>query len=89
MKSQCLENEMEYKDWRECPQWYCIKTILNNNDGTIKRELVSDEKTKIPIVIQGTEKPLDGVYETTEATTYYTYHRSYEEDIQQLATARI
>ena len=83
MRGQCLENEMEYKGWRECPQWYCIKTILNNNDGTIKRELVSDEKTKIPIVIQGTEKPLDGVFE------YYTYHRGYEEDIRQLVTARI
>ena len=47
----CIRAEMEYREWRECPQWYCVKTLFRA-DGTMESEIVSDEKTKIPIAIQ-------------------------------------
>lgn len=83
----CIKAEMEYREWRECPQWYCVKTTLHA-DGRIESEVVADEKSKIPIAIQSAEKPLDGVYETMEATTYYTYCRGYKEATKQVALAK-
>ena len=58
----CIKAEMEYREWRECPLWYCVKTLLRA-DGKMESEIVSDEKTKIPIAIQSLEKPQDGVFE--------------------------
>ena len=75
--------EMEYREWRECPQWYCVKTTLYTS-GKVESEIVTDEKTKIPLVIQDIQKPSDGTWETMEATTYYTYHRDYKEAADQV-----
>lgn len=79
----CIAAEMEYREWRECPQWYCVKTTLHTS-GKVESEIVADEKTGIPIAIQDTQKPADGTYETVEATTYYTYHRGYKEAAEQV-----
>ncbi|MEG1562558.1 MAG: hypothetical protein RR365_02335 [Bacteroides sp.] len=84
----CLKSEMEYRAWRECPQWYCLKTTFHNN-GSIESELIVDEKTKLPLIIQDAEKPADGVFETATATVYYTYHRGYEEAARQMAVANV
>ncbi len=70
------------------PRWYCVKTILHN-DGRIEAEFVKDEKTGIVILMRSPDKPLDGVFETTESTTYYSYHDSYEEAAQQIAAAKM
>jgi hypothetical protein len=88
LNKQCIELEMEYREWRESPQWYCVKTVLHS-DGRIESEIMVDEKTKLAIVIQDLDKPMDGVYETYEATTYYTYHQGYVEAARQLAAARV
>ena len=40
----CIKAEMEYREWRECPLWYCVKTLLRA-DGKMESEIVSDEKT--------------------------------------------
>lgn len=82
----CIRAEMEYREWRECPLWYCVKTLLGI-DGTMKSEIVSDEKTKIPITIQSVEKPQDGVFEDASGTTYYTYHQGYKAAAKQVAAA--
>ena len=74
----CIASEMEYREWSECPQWYCVKTTLHA-DSKVESEIVADEKTGIPIAIQDAQKPADGTYETMETTTYYTYHRGYKE----------
>lgn len=84
---QCIQEEMEYREWREAPHWYCVKTTLHNN-GKMESEIVADEKTNIAIVIQQAEKPLDGVFETMSSTIYYTYHRGYEEAKRQMMAAR-
>lgn len=83
----CLKAESEYRDWRECPLWYCVKTKLRN-DGTVECEIVSDEKSKIAIAIQSAEKPLDGVWEDVSGVTYYTYHAGYKEAAKQVALAK-
>lgn len=87
MNKQCVEVEVEYLEWRKAPKWYCVKTTLHS-DGTIESEIMKDEKTKLPIAIQDFEKPQDGVYETAEATTYYTYHQGYKEAERQVAAAK-
>lgn len=79
----CIEAEQEYRAWRECPQWYCVKTTYSH-DGAIRSEMVLDEKTQLPFVIQDAEKPADGVYETMTATEYYTYHMGYDEALRQI-----
>ena len=58
-------------------------------DGKMESEIVSDEKTKIPIAIQSLEKPQDGVFEDASGTTYYTYHQGYEAAAKQVAAASI
>lgn len=88
MTNQCIEVEMEYREWRECPLWYCLKTVLHN-DGRIESEIMADEKTKVAIAIQSFDKPLDGVFETAEATTYYSYHAGYKEAARHLSAARV
>ena len=45
MDKQCIKEEMEYRKWREAPQWYCVKTTFHN-DGKMESEIVADEKTK-------------------------------------------
>lgn len=87
MKNQCIEAEMEYREWRESHLWYCVKTTLHN-DGRIESEIVTDEKTKKPIAIKDTDKPLDGVFETATATTYYSYHAGYKEATRQVNAAK-
>ena len=84
----CIKAEMEYREWRECPLWYCVKTLLRA-DGKMESEIVSDEKTKIPIAIQSLEKPQDGVFAEVGATTYYTYCQGYEEAERQLMLAKV
>ena len=84
----CIEAEVEYREWSKCPQWYCVKTTLHTS-GKIESEVVADENSGIPIAIQTAEKPLDGVFETMEATTYYTYCRGYEEAAKQVALAKM
>lgn len=79
----CIAAEVEYQEWRECPQWYCVKTTLHTN-GKVESEIVTDEKTKIPLVIQDVQKPSDGTWETRDATIYYTYHRGYKEAAEQV-----
>lgn len=83
----CIKAEMEYREWRECPLWYCVKTKLRA-DGKVESEIVSDEKTKIAIAIQSADKPLDGVFEDTSGVTYYTYHAGYAEAAKQVALAK-
>lgn len=87
MKNQCLEVEMEYREWRETPLWYCVKTTLHN-DGRVESEIVTNEKTKLPMVIQDTEKPQDGVFETATETVYYSYHAGYKEAERQVRAAK-
>ncbi len=70
--------EAEFRNWSETPLWYCVITVLYNN-GKIEGEIMTDRKTKTPVVLRGLEKPLDGAYETDEAITYYTYHQGYAE----------
>ncbi len=86
MNNSCLQTEMEYREWRKCPQWYCVKTTYHY-DGRIESELVCDETTKLPIVIQDIMKPLDGVYETAAAMSYFTYHAGYIAAIRQITEA--
>lgn len=87
MKNQCLEVEVEYREWRETSLWYCVKTTLHS-DGRIESEIVTDEKTKQPIAIKDTDKPLDGVFETATETTYYSYHAGYKEAMRQVNAAK-
>lgn len=89
IEQQCIREETEYRDWKKCPLWYCVKTLFNMNTGKMESEIVRDEKTKQLIAIQDTEKPLDGVYETASGTIYYTYHRGYAEAAKQVAAATI
>ncbi len=65
------------------PGWYCVKTEFRNN-GIITCDFIKDEKTGIPIALDMQGKPLDGVYEDAQATTYFTYHDSYEEAFEQI-----
>lgn len=88
MNEKCIQEEMEYREWSEAPQWYCVKTTFHSN-GKIESEIVTDEKTKLAIVIQQAEKPLDGAYEMVNCTIYYTYHRGYKEAERQILAARI
>lgn len=83
----CIKTEVEYRNWRECPLWYCVKTKLRA-DGKVESEIVSDEKTKIAITIQSADKPLDGVFEDASGVTYYTYHAGYAEAAKQVALAK-
>lgn len=83
----CIKAECEYREWRECPLWYCVKTKFRA-DGKVESEIVSDEKTKIAIAIQSADKPLDGVFEDTSGVTYYTYHAGYAEAAKQVALAK-
>lgn len=87
-EQQCLEAENEYRAWSECPLWYCVKTVFKN-DGTLTSEFYADEKTKLPVMVQSREKPMDGVFEDATGTTYYTYHQGYEAAARQIAAARI
>lgn len=80
----CIRAEMEYREWRECPQWYCVKTTLHQ-DGTVESKIVADEKTNISIALQCDEKPLDEVFETMTEAIYYTYHAGYEAAVRQMA----
>lgn len=80
------EEKVEYRDKRVLPHWYCVKTTMNF-DGEIESEIVTDEKTKLPLMIQAEEKPQDGVFETAIATTYYTYHDGYRAAARQLEAA--
>ena len=84
---ECIKAECEYREWRECPLWYCVKTKLRA-DGKVESEIVSDEKTKIAITIQSADKPLDGVFEDASGVTYYTYHAGYAEAAKQVALAK-
>lgn len=83
----CIKAEVEYQEWRECPQWYCVKTTYHNT-GEIESEIMCEEKTNIPIAIQSDKKPNDGVFETMSATIYYTYHRGYKEAAKQVELAK-
>lgn len=65
------------------PGWYCVKTEFRNN-GSITSDFIRDEETGVPITLDIQEKPLDGVYEDAQATTYFTYHYSYEEAFGQI-----
>ncbi len=85
---QDIELEQKYRDWRESPLWYCVKTIYHNS-GKIESEIVKDEKTRLPITIQSFDKPSDGAYETANATVYYTYYRGYEEAKRQMKAMQI
>lgn len=86
VESQCIAAEMEYRSWHEAPIWYCVKTTYLE-DGTLKSEIAKNEDTGAAIVIQSEEKPLDGVFQTANATVYYTYHQGYEAAAQQLLAA--
>ncbi len=88
MTQQCIDVEKEYCEWRESPLWYCVKTVYHSN-GKIECEIMTNEKTKLAIAIQSFDKPMDGVYETTEATIYYTYHQGYKKAEEQLMLAKI
>ena len=87
-KAECIQEEMEYREWRKNPQWYCVKTTMHNN-GKIESEIMADEKTKLPITVISDEKPMDGVFETVKATTYYAYYSSYKDAAQQVAMAKM
>lgn len=89
LESQCIREEIEYRNWSECPLWYCVRTFFNVNTGKMESEIVKDEKSKVPIAIQDKEKPQDGVFETAKGTIYYTYHRGYEEAAKQVAAATV
>ena len=82
---QCVKEEMEYREWRKTPLWYCVKTVFNKMTGAVKSEIMKNEKTNVPIAIQDLVKPQDGVYEKNNEVTYYTYHRGYEEAERQVA----
>jgi len=69
------------------PRWYCVKVILHNN-GKIEAGFVVDEKTGIVILMRSPDKPLDGVFETTESTTYYSYFDNYADAKAQIDAAR-
>lgn len=84
----CLKTEQEFREWRECPLWYCVKTKFKN-DGSVESEIFADEKTKIAIAIQSAEKPLDGVFEDASGITYYTYHAGYAAAARQVAAAKV
>lgn len=88
MDEEYNQEEMEYRDWRKAPHWYCVKTVFHNN-GEMESEIIADEKTGIPIVLQQLEKPLDDVFETANATIYYTYHRGYEKAKCQMEATRV
>ena len=88
-EQQCIREETEYRDWKKCPLWYCVKTLFNMNTGKMESEIVKDEKTKLPIAIASVEKPQDGVFAEVGATTYYTYCQGYEEAERQLMLAKV
>lgn len=87
LKNQCLETEMEYREWREAPLWYCVKTTLHN-DGKIESEILADEKTKMPLVMMGAEKPQDAAFETVTSIIYYNYFAGYEAAERQVKAAK-
>lgn len=89
MKNQCLEAEMEYREWRESPLWYCVKTVLHLDTGKVESEIVTDEKTKIPLVIQDFEKPQDGGFETATEIIQYSYHAGYKAAEQQVNAVKM
>ena len=66
MDKQCIQEEMEYREWREAPQWYCVKTTYHLSTGKMESEIVADEKTNLAIVIQQVEKPSKGVLPENE-----------------------
>lgn len=66
------------------PNFYCVKTTYHNT-GKIESAIVTDEETQLPIAIEISAKPLDGVFETATATVYYTYHEGYKEAVRQVA----
>lgn len=72
-----IQAETEYREWSECPLWYCVKTKFYNS-GKVESEIVRDKKTKLPITIQSVDSPLDGSYDEKDGTIYYTYHRGYK-----------
>lgn len=88
-EQQCVKVEQEYRDWRQDPIWYCVKTLYNNLTAAMKSELVRDEQTKLPITIHDTQKPADGVFQSGNTTVYYTYHSTYEEAARQIAAASV
>ena len=77
------EEKVVYRDTRVVPHWYCVKTTMHCT-GKIESEIVKDEKTKLPIVLQTDEKPQDGVFETPSATTYYSYFDGYKAAARQV-----
>lgn len=88
MQSQCVQVEMEYREWKIAPLWYLVKTTLHRN-GKVEAEIVKDESGKVPVVIQDADKPADGVWETPTSTIYYTYHQGYKEAARQVELAKM
>ena len=37
MQSQCVQVEMEYREWKIAPLWYLVKTTLHRN-GKVEAE---------------------------------------------------
>lgn len=83
------QEEAQRRPQPEIPQWYCVKTIFHISTGKMESEIMTDEKTKIAIVIQQPDKPLDGAFEKNGYTTYYTYHDGYKEASRQLLAAMV
>ena len=62
--------------------------MAGNISLVLREDYVTDEKTKQPIAIKDTDKPLDGVFETATETTYYSYHAGYKEAMRQVNAAK-
>lgn len=88
VEADCIKTEMEYRSWKENSLWYCVKTLFNMANGKMESDFIRDEKTKLPITIKSDEKPLDGVFEDVQGTTYYTYFGNYAEAARQIAAAK-
>lgn len=88
MKNQCLEAEKEYREWREAPLWYCVKTTFHQT-GVVESEIITDEKSKLPLTFQSLQKPLDGAFETATEITYYSYHAGYKEAERQVESTKV
>jgi hypothetical protein len=87
LNQQCVDIEMEYREWRESPLWVCVKTTLDALTGAVKSEIAKDDDTGLTIAIHDFDKPQDGVYETVKETIYYTYHQGFVEAQRYLAAS--
>lgn len=77
--------EMLKNSFREWPLWYLVKTVIQST-GKIESEIVSDDKTGLPIAIKDAHKPQDEVYERIDGTTiYFNYFEGYDEAARQVA----